>query len=95
MAKRFSKIFTATVTFGDEITVSDTKNKVVYAKAPASVTLPGGQTVDRVVMAFGDQLMSVQPDFAPGNTVELAVQHDGGTLKVIGYPREQATAKAA
>lgn len=95
MAKRFSKIFTAQVSFGDDVTVSQDRRKSVYGRAGAAVKLPDGQVVNRTVMAFGNQLVSVQPDFVPGNVVDLAVQFDGGTLKVIGYPREQATAKAA
>lgn len=86
--KRFSKIFEATVTFGDEIVVSETKHRVVYARSPdTTVVLPDGSTVKRTVMAFGDQLMTIQPDVAPGGTVRLAVQHDRGTVKIVGYPR--------
>ena len=91
--KRFSKIFPATITFGDTIVVSETKHNVVYARSPeAKVVLPDGSTVNRTVMAFGNQLMSVQPDIAPGGTVRLAVQHDRGTMKIVGYPRDEEPA---
>lgn len=86
--RRFSKIFEATITFGDEIVVSETKHRVVYARSPETkVVLPDGSTVKRTVMAFGDQLMKVQPDIMPGGTVRLAVQHDRGSVKIVGYPR--------
>lgn len=91
--RKFSKIFPATITFGDSVIVSETKGGVVYAKCEAQVEMSDGRKVARTVMAFGDQLMSVQPDFAPGNTVKLAVQHDGGTMKVIGYPRDAQPAE--
>ena len=91
MARKFSKIFPATITFGEEVVVSETKKSVVYAKSPkATIKHPDGQVKSRTVMAFGDQLSEVQEAIFPGNTVELAVQYDRGTVKVIGFPREAA-----
>ena len=91
--RKFSPIFNATITFG-AVATSVGKNKAEYAKSVSDVTLPDGQTVQRTVMAFGDQLASVKPVVSEGNTAELAVQFDGGTLKVIGYPRPKAAAEA-
>jgi hypothetical protein len=91
--KGFSPIFTATVTFGDTVTVSDTKDGTVYASSPkASVLMPNGDTLSRTVMAFGNQLLKVQPDFAPGSTARLAIQRNGGSMKVIGYPLDEQPA---
>ena len=92
MAKRkFSKIFPATITFGDEVVISETKKEVVYAMSRmASIQHPNGQVKNRTVMAFGDQLNEVKDAIFPGNTVELAVQYEGGTVKVVGFPLEEA-----
>lgn len=96
MAKKYSKIFTATVTFGDNVTISETKKASIYAKSPESkIEHPDGQVKDRTVMIFGDQLNEVQDSVFPGNTVELAVQYDGGTVKVIGYPNTAPKKQAA
>lgn len=91
MARKFSKIFHATITFGDDVTISETKKAVVYAKAPAAtIKHPNGEVNNRTVMAFGKQLSEVQNEIFPGNTAVLAVQYDGGTVKIVGYPHKKA-----
>ena len=49
MAKRkFSKIFPATITFGDEVVISETKKEVVYAMSRmASIQHPNGQVKNK------------------------------------------------
>lgn len=93
--RKYSGIFPANVTFGDNVIVSQTKKGIVYAKAKAQVEMKDGTIVPRTVMAFGEQLMAIQPDFAAGHTVRLAVQYDNGTMKVIGYPLPPKESKAA
>lgn len=89
--RKFSKIFDATVTFGEEVVVSETKKSVVYARAGESTIVhPDGQVKKRTVMAFGANLDEVKDSVFPGNTVTLAIQYDGGTVNIIGYPREAA-----
>lgn len=90
--RKYSPIFSARLTLG-AIAISAAKTGVEYAKAKAQVVLPSGQSVERTVMAFGDQLASVRDVLVEGNTVTLAVQHDGGTMKIIGHPREKAAAE--
>jgi hypothetical protein len=92
--RKFSPIFNASIAVGS-IALLETKKGVPYAKSVSQVTLPSGQTVPRTVMAFGDQLSAVSDVFKEGATVTLAVQHDGGTMKIIGHPREKAPAEEA
>ena len=90
--RKFSPIFSADVTLGS-IASGTTKKGVPYVKSAATVTLPSGQTVPRMVMAFGEQLAAVRKVLRKGRTVKLAVQHDGGTMKIIGFPRPKAAAE--
>jgi len=91
--RKFSPIFNAPVTQTGEMIEKTTAKGVPYAKFQADVGMKGG-VVPRTVMAFGDQLASVRDSLAIGQTVELAVQRDGGTIKLIGFPREKAAAAA-
>ena len=91
--RKFTPIFNATLTPLAAVAVATTKKDVPYGKFQANVALKGGD-VTRTVMAFGDQFASVRDLLVEGQPVELAVQHDGGTLKIIGTPREKVAAAA-
>src|SRR3546814_20958441 len=49
----------------------------------------------RVVMAFGKPNRSVRHLLTPGQPVELAIQLNGGSAKVIGLPKDNTTDVAA
>src|SRR3546814_989419 len=49
----------------------------------------------RVVMAFGKPNRSVRHLLTPGQPVELAIQLNGGSAKVIGLPQDNTTDVAA
>lgn len=90
-ARPFSRIFTADVTINNSVTSGTTAKGVPFKKtAAATITKADGSTVTRTVMAFGDQLAEVGSRLRKGRTVSLAIQHDGGSVKVIGLPREKA-----
>ena len=89
--RKFSPIFTASVTPTASVAYATTAKGVPYAKFPATVGFKGGDA-QRTVMAFGDQLAAVRKSLRKGRAVELAIQHDNGTVKVIGLPRENVAA---
>jgi hypothetical protein len=91
--RKFSPIFNATITPTGEMVESTTAKGVPYGKFQAEVGMKGG-AVPRTVMGFGEQLASVRDSLVVGQTVELAVQRDGGTIKLIGFPREKVAAAA-
>jgi hypothetical protein len=93
MAKKFSGIFPAPVTPTGEINIL-TGKKGEYARFQADVGMKGG-VVPRTVMAFGPQLDAVRSSLETGVTVQLAVQKDGGTIKIIGFPRDKGEKIAA
>src|SRR3546814_7367125 len=53
---------------------------------------PGQEAQTRTVMAFGRSAADVHKLLTTGKPVELAVQFNGGTIKVIGTPRERQAA---
>ena len=95
MAKRaFSKIVPATITFTESVTKSTTVKGVQYKKSVnASVAFENGETVSRTVMGFGPEVIGLK-GLAKGKSVRLAVQRDGGSVKIIGAVREKAAAAA-
>ncbi|AXK43853.1 hypothetical protein [Erythrobacter aureus] len=89
-ARRFSPIFVATVTPAS-IATGTAKNGNDYAKMQgATVQQDGKADKTMTVMAFGDQHAEVADHLIEGQPVDLAVQYDGGSLKVIGLPRAKA-----
>ncbi len=89
-ARRFSPIFVATVTPA-AIAIATDKNGNDYAKMQGSTVQQDGKADKTMtVMAFGNQHAEVADHLVEGQPVDLAVQFDGGTLKVIGLPREKA-----
>ena len=91
--RRFSPIFTATVTPGSVSTRSGKNGK--YAVMQNSlIQRDGKDDKTMTVMAFGKPREEVARSLRKGRPVDLAVQYDGGTLRVIGFPRAEEPAAA-
>jgi hypothetical protein len=89
-ARRFSPIFVATVTPAT-IVEGTGKNEKPYALMQGATYATKSKPAKSVtVMAFGDQLAEVRDSLVSGQSVDLAVQFDGGTLRVVGHPRAKA-----
>ena len=95
MAKRaFSKIVPASIKFNESVSKAQTSKGVDYKKSQnATVTFENGDTVTRTVMGFGPEVMALR-GLAKGKTQRLAVQRDGGSIKIIGAVREKTAAAA-
>src|SRR3546814_15036738 len=88
-ARRFSPIFVATVTPATVSTRTDKSgNKYAYL-AGATLAQEGKETKTMTTMAFGKSYAEVGKLLRKGRAVDLAVQFDGGTVTVIGRPREK------
>src|SRR3546814_4609317 len=87
-ARRFSPIFVATITPA-AIEVREGKNGAYAYMQGSTVTQEGRESKTMTVVAFGKSHSEVADLLNPGSPVDLAVQYDGGTLKVIGVPREK------
>ncbi|QAY80278.1 hypothetical protein [Sphingosinicella sp. BN140058] len=89
----FRAIFHADVTVGAvETRTSATKGDYSYI-AGSKISYKGRENLG-VVMAFGNQRAEVLEQLVEGNTVKLALQRDGGTLRVVGFPKERAPRQA-
>ena len=94
-ARKFSPIFVATIT-PTSIETKQSKDGAAYLLCSgARFERPGQEPQTRTVMAFGQSANDVRDMLAAGKPVELAVQFNGGTVKVIGAPRERQAAVAA
>ena len=94
-ARKSSPIFNAEVTFNNSFFAGTTAKGVAFRKSQgATLKLADGREISRTVMAFGDQLAPVKNSLRKGRTVKLAVQHDGGSVKVIGFQRDKIAAAA-
>ena len=91
--RKFSPFFDARVVPVEKINVLVAVNGTTYARFKADVDFKGG-TQRRTVMAFGDQYETVRRGLRKGRPVTLTVQHENGTVKVIGYPRDKAEVPA-
>ena len=89
----FRAIFTATVTPAS-IVSSKTKNDKPYLTMAGATVSHKGNDRTRTVMAFGKSAEAIQDLRVEGQPIDLAVQYDGGTVRVIGLPREAAPAAA-
>src|SRR3546814_17920459 len=93
-ARRFSPIFVATVTPATVSTRTDKSgNKYAYL-AGATIAQEGKETKTMTTMAFGKSYAEVGKLLRKGRAVDIDVPFDGGTVKVIGRPR-QKVAEAA
>lgn len=88
-ARRYSPIFTATVTPNDVQPLTTVTGKA-YTRCTATISRPGKPVMTRSVLAFGKSNVAVRDLLVPGKPVELAIQLDGGSAKIIGLPRPKA-----
>ncbi len=85
-ADRYKPAFTVTV-------VPDSVEMLVGGTGPyalmreAVVLRKGSEDAVRTVMAFGSAYRSVSHLLQTGRPIELAVRHHGGSLKVVGLPK--------
>ena len=86
-AHRFSPIFVATVTPASVSTRTGKNGK--YALMQGATVQYGETRKEMTVMAFGKSRDEVASKLRKGRPVDLAVQFDGGTMKVIGFPLEK------
>lgn len=93
-ARKFSPIFVATVTPASIETKKASNGDEYLICRSATFSRPGHEPEARTLMAFGQSAQSVRDLLNAGTPVELAVQFNGGTVKMIGAPRP-AQAKAA
>ncbi len=90
----FRPIFNATVTPGDSIENLKSATGTDYIKMTDAAVQTTNGSSQRTVMAFGKSAEDVRDLLVSGEPVELAVQYDGGSVKVIGRPREETPAAA-
>ena len=93
-ARRFSPIFSATV-IPDSVEPLVSATGEDYTRMSATLRRAGKPDMHRVVMAFGKPNLDVRHLLTPGRPVELAIQLNGGSAKVIGLPKNDAPAVAA
>lgn len=94
-ARKHSPIFVATITPGTIETKTSKGGAEYLLCAGARFERRDQEPQTRTVMAFGQSATVVRDLLTAGEPVELAVQFDGGTVKVIGAPRERQAAAAA
>lgn len=87
-ARRFSPIFIADVTPASIETLNGKNGQYVVMKG-ATISREGRDSQTRTVLAFGNARAEIAAQLNEGRPVALAVQYDGGSLKVIGLPREK------
>ena len=92
---KFSPIFVASITPAAIETRTNVKGVAYAYLAGATVVRPNGKSDTRTVMAFGKSREAVAEMLREGETVSLAVQFDGATVKIVGLPREAAPAAVA
>jgi hypothetical protein len=85
-ARRFSPIFSATV-IPDKVEPRIAASGEAYTRMSATLRRPGKPDMKRTVMAFGKPNMNLRHLLVPGQAVELAIQLNGGSAKIIGLPR--------
>lgn len=93
-ARGFRPIFNATVTPASIETKQNAKGADYLLLQGATVEF-GQKSQSRTVMAFGKSADAVRDVLVAGTPVELAVQLDGGSVRIVGLPREKEVAAAA
>lgn len=88
--RTFRPIINAVVTPASVQTKTAANGTKYALLSKASVQIGDADPIERTVMAFGKSRDAVAGLLRKGRAVELAVQHDGGTLRVIGLPRAAA-----
>lgn len=87
---KFKPIFVATITPASVQTKTAANGTKYALLSGASVRQGDSEPKTMTVMAFGKARDEVSKLLRKDRSVELAVQHDGGTLKIIGLPRAKA-----
>ncbi|QAY80268.1 hypothetical protein [Sphingosinicella sp. BN140058] len=90
---KFVPSFVAIVTPASVSTRRSSKNEP-YAYLGGATVEAAGRTNIATVMAFGPAHAAVKSKLKKGRKVELLLQRDGGTLRVLGFPKPAATAAA-
>lgn len=90
--REFRPIFNATITPAT-IEALTTAKGGPYLKMTGATVAYKDIVQERTVMVFGKSIADVDTMLKPGEPVELAVQYDGGSVKIIGQIREKAAAK--
>ncbi len=87
---KFRPTFVVTV-IPAEISCGDTSNGQDYiSMADARIEREGQASMQRTVMAYGPVTSTLSEILEPGKPVRVAVRHNGGTLKIVGLPRNEA-----
>lgn len=89
--RKSKTIFIAKVTPAEIIDAIDINNKP-YLRMPNAHVKTTNTERPRSVMAFGKSFSTVRPSLIPGVPVDLVVQLDGGSMKILGFPREKTVA---
>jgi hypothetical protein len=93
-ARRFSPIFVATITPAS-VSTRTAKNGNKYALLQGATVAQGDKEPKQMtVMAFGKSRDEVASSLRKGRPVDLAVQYDGGSLKIVGLPRAEVAEAA-
>lgn len=89
--RKFRPTYVVTVTPREQITAGETVNGQPFTTIrEATVSREGKEDLVRTIVAFGPASSEIASRLAPGRPVRLAVQNDGGMLRAIGLPREDA-----
>lgn len=88
--QRFNPIFTVAITPASVSTRTSANGRKYAYMGNATIEQSGKEPRQATVMAFGDQRDAVAKLLRKGKRVELAVQRDGGCLRVIGLPKAAA-----
>lgn len=91
--REYRPIFTATVTPATIEAKKTSKGGDYLIMRGAQVAF-GTKTQERTVMAFGKSIDAVRDMLVEGSPVELAVQFDGGSVRIVGQVREKEAAAA-
>jgi len=87
-SRKFRPTFLVTITPQEEVDSGRTSKDQPYSTLRnALVSRDGREDVVRTVMAFGQASSGLAAFLKPGKPVTVAVQHDEGTLRIVGEPR--------
>ena len=90
----FRPIFPATITPASIERKQTAKGTDYLLMQNATVERDGKDAQTRTAMAFGKSVTDVESMLESGTPVELAVQFDGGTVRIVGPVREKQAAES-
>lgn len=90
--REFRPIFNATIT-PKAIETLQTSKGDNYLKMTGATVEFKDKSQERTVMAFGKSVADVEALLETGKPVELAVQFDGGSVRIVGQVREPVAAE--